>query len=140
MANSNIHIYRKDTNTEVVGSMAPVPLRKDQSESKIIPMCVKTDAGYKILSTTVEGGVGCIIQLQHNFGSGGDSNGGKLHWFISSDNSTWSSASPATITLSGGADSTGSDFWLKCDCEPLETVGLHDYATLSAYGVVEATS
>ena len=134
MANSNIHIIRKDTGAEVVRSMAPVPLRKDIPESKIIPMCVRTDAGYEILPTSVEGGLGCIIRLEHQY----QYDSGKLHWFIGSDSSTFSTVSPAEITLSGGADSVGSDFWLKCDCEDTESIGLHNYASLFAYGVVEA--
>ena len=149
---SEIKIYDMRSGTEVEitnGELSPYPvLRKDSLASsdekeKVIPMKIKAAPGYRILSTsdTAEGGIGCQLLLQHN--ESGVCH--KCHWWINdttsvASSSDWVQAAPwgtGAITLTGGADSsTGTEFWLKCDCESNESIGVHDYATLSADGIV----
>lgn len=147
---SEIKIYDMRDEHEITGGvLSPYPvLRKDASadpnlRTKVIPMRIKAAAGYRILSIadTAEGGLGCRLLLQHN--ESGVSH--KCHWWISdttsiASSSDWIAAAPygtGNITISGGADSSiGANFWLKCDCDSEESIGVHDYATLSVDGVV----
>lgn len=148
---SEIKIYDMRDGHEITnGVLSPYPILRKDSEAQstdlseeVIPMRIKAAAGYRILSTadTAEGGLGCRLLLQHN--EPGVSH--KCHWWISNtvsiaSSAGWIAASPygtGTITLSGGADSSnGANFWLKCDCDALESIGVHDYATLSVDGVV----
>ena len=126
MNNSHIHIYRKDTGREVTDILSPVKLNLKIQESKIIPMCVKTDLGFVVLPDSVENGIGFKLVLFHT----------EPHWFIKANDSVWYSYSPSVISVPNGLDSQGLDFWLKCDCFSSESEGLHNFAYLQVYGVV----
>ena len=126
MADSHIHVYNKNTGREVTGVLSPIKLNLDRQESRIIPMCVKTDPGYVVLSDSVENGIGFKMVLSHT----------EPHWFIKTSNSAWYSYSPAEINVPRGLDSTGFDFWLKCDCSSNESEGLHNFAYLQVDGIV----
>lgn len=149
MANFKIYDMRSGTGIPVTGDLQPYPvlrrdsLASDDQKRKIIPMRVQADSNYVILpdTDTVNGGVGCVLILYHNEPKG--------HWYINTNSSldsdvNWQKATPSTpvqVTLSGGADSdTGADFWLKCDCDDMESIGTHNLAGLQAYGVVSLVS
>lgn len=126
MNNSHIHIYRKDTGREVTDILSPVKLNLNTQESKIIPMCVKTDLGFVVLPDSDENGTGFKMVLIHT----------EPHWSIKTNSSVWYSYSPAVIDVPNGIDSQGFDFWLKCDCFSSESEGLHNFAYLQVYGIV----